>query len=95
MVKLIKSDVKHVAELADFRLSEKEVLKFQEELSETLEFVNILGEISTKGVKPTSHVTGLQDVTKGDVSRPSLSQEQTLRNAPSIYNNFFKVKSIF
>lgn len=95
MAKLTKSDVKHVAELAGFRLSGREILRLQKELSETLEFIKTLEEINTTGVAPTSHVTGLQNVTKEDFSRPSLSQDRALANAPSCHNNFFKTKSIF
>lgn len=95
MVKLTKSDVKHIAKLADFRLSEKAILKFQKELSETLEFIKTLGEIKTAKVKPTSQVTGLQNVTRDDLAYPSISQDQALINAPNCHNNFFKTKSIF
>jgi len=95
MAELTKSDVKHVASLADFRFSEKEILRLKKELSETLEFVKTLNEVRTEKVVPTSHVTGLQNVTKEDYPHPSLTQEQVLMNAPSCHNNFFKTKSIF
>lgn len=95
MAKLTKSDVKHVAGLANFRFSEKEILRLKKELSETLEFVKTLNEVRTKRVEPTSNVAGLQNVTKEDYPHPSLAQEQALVNAPPCHNNFFKTKPIF
>lgn len=95
MSKLTKSDVNHVADLADFEFSEKEIKKLQKELSETLSFIKRLEEVDTQKVEPTSQVTDSQNVLREDVSRPSLSQNQALKNAPQSHNNFFKTKSIF
>ncbi len=98
----MKIDVSHVAKLANLPLSEEEKKKFEKQLSETLDYVNQLEEIDTKGVEPTSQVTGLENVTREDVVTPSLSQEEVLKNAPSTgsgqakstHNGFFKVPAI-
>ena len=90
----MKIDVSHVAKLANLPLSEEEKKKFEKQLSETLEYVNQLNEIDIKGVEPTSQVTGLENVKREDVAKPSLSQEEALKNTKSKYNGFFKVKAI-
>lgn len=87
--------VKHVALLAKLKLDQKEIKKFQEQLSEILDYVNMLKELDTKGVEPTSQVTGLENVFREDKPLSSLSQEEALSGAKEKHNNFFKVKAIF
>lgn len=90
----MKIDVSYVAKLANLPLSKAEKKKFEKQLSETLDYVKQLEEIDTKGVEPTSQVTGLENVTREDEAKPSLSQEEVLKNAKSTHNGFFKVKAI-
>jgi len=87
--------VKHVALLANLKLSQKEIKKFQKQLSEILDYVNILNKLDTKGIEPTSQVTGLENVFRKDKPTPSLSQKEALSGAKEKHNNFFKVKAIF
>lgn len=90
-----KKAVKHVALLANLKLSEKEVKRFQKQLSDVLAYVDQLKELNTKGVEPTSQVTGLENVLRKDESRPSLSQEEVLSGAKQKEKGMFKVKAIF
>lgn len=93
-MKLSKDHIKHVAKLANLPLTEEEEEKLGEQLSQTLDYVNKLEEISTKDVEPTSQVTGLENVTREDEVLPSLSQEEALKNAKSTYQGYIKVKAI-
>lgn len=93
--KLTKDKVKHVALLADLKLSQKEVKKFQKQLSEILGYIDVLNKLNTKGVEPTSQLTGLENVLREDKPGSSLSQEGVLSGAKEKHNNFFKVKAIF
>lgn len=90
----MKIDVKKVAKLANLPLSDDETKKFESQLEETLEYIKNLEEVDTEGIEPTSQVTGLENVTREDVTLPSLSQEEALKNAKSTHNGFFKVKGI-
>ncbi len=93
-MKLTKDQVKHVAKLANLPLTDEEVTKFEEQLSETLDYIDQLNEIDTTGVEPTSQVTGLENVLREDETKPSLSQDEALGNTKSKQNGFFKVKAI-
>lgn len=93
--KLTKAEVKQVAKLANLTLSDEEVEKLGEQLSETLEYVGQLNEIDTEQIDPTHSVTGLSNVMRKDETEPSLSQEQALQNAKSVEDGQFKVKAIF
>ena len=93
--KLTKTEVKHIAKLAQLELSEKEIEIFQKQLSEILGYVSQLNELDTSGVEPTGQVTGLENVFREDKTAPSLTQKEVLSNAKEKYNNFFKIKAIF
>lgn len=90
----MKFDIKHVAKLANLSLTSEEEEKFGKQLEETVEYIEGLDEVKTDGVEPTSQVTGLENVTREDEIKPSLTQEQALSNASSTHNGFFKVKGI-
>lgn len=90
----MKIDVAHVAKLANLPLRPEEKEKFEKQLAETLEYVNRLEEIDTKGIEPTSQVTGLENITRKDETTPSLTQEEALSNTKNKYNGLFKVKAI-
>ena len=91
----MKLDIKHIAKLATLTLSHEEEEKFSKQLEETATYIQGLEEVDTNGVEPTSQVTGLENVTREDEIKPSLSQEDALRNSKSTHNGFFKVKGIF
>lgn len=93
--RLSSKQVKHVVHLADLKLGPKEIKKFQKQLSEVLDYFNVLKKLNTKKVEPTSQVTGLENVFREDKPRPSLSQEEVLSGAKEKHNNFFRVKAIF
>ncbi len=94
-MKLTADQVRHVGKLANLTLSDQEVEKFSDQLSETLKFVEELNEINTKEVEETNSVTGLFNITRQDQTEPSLSQDQALQNAKSKDGNSFKVKAVF
>lgn len=88
-------DINHLAKLANLPLTDEEKEKFEKQLQETLDYVDQLKEIDTKGIEPTSHVTGLENVTREDIAQPSFSQDEALTNAKSKHNGLFKVTAIF
>ena len=90
----MKINVPHVAKLANLTLSDKELKKFDSQLQETVDYVEELEEVNTKGVEPTSQVTGLENVLREDVATPSLTQDEALSNAKATHNGFFKVDAI-
>lgn len=92
---LTKDQVKHVAKLANLPISEVEIAKFEEQLSETLNFVEQLDQVNTDGIEATHSVTGLFNVVRDDETEPSFSQQDALKNAKSTEEGQFKVKAIF
>ena len=93
----MKINVPHIAKLANLKLKNSEIKKFESQLSEILSYIEKLKEADTKNVEETSQVTGLENVTREDEidSSKTLTQEEALLNAKSKYNGFFKAKVIF
>ncbi len=90
----MKLDVRNVAKLANLKITDEEVKKFEIQLSEVLQYVDQLQKIDTTGVTETSQVTGLENVLREDVAKQSLTQEEALVNAKSQHNGLFKVKGV-
>ncbi len=88
------SEVEHVAELARLRLTDEEKALFREQLSAILDHAAVLQGVDTSAIAPTATVLPLRNVLREDISRPSLSQEDVLANAPDARDGFFAVRAI-
>lgn len=95
MAKLSKDDVLKLAKLSRLRLSEDEVTRYQDELSSILAYVEKLSSVDTKGLKPTSQVTGLTNVMRQDeVIEYQAKPSDLMQQAPAKEKNQFKVKRV-
>ena len=90
----MKINVNKVAKLANLPISTLEESKLEKQLDETINYVEELNKVDTKGVEPTSQVTGLENITRDDIANLSLSQEDALKNAKQTHNGFFVVSAI-
>jgi aspartyl-tRNA(Asn)/glutamyl-tRNA(Gln) amidotransferase subunit C len=90
----MKIDVPHVAILANLKLDNKDIVKFEKQLSEILNYVEKLKEVNTEKVDATSQVTGLENILRKDETSTSLTQEEALSNTKSQKNGLLKVKAI-
>lgn len=90
----MKLNIKHIARLANLPLKNDEIKQLDSQLTETLEYIDQLNEVDTKETEPTSQVTGLENITREDIAKESLTQEQALSNTDETHNGLFKVKGI-
>ncbi len=93
-MKLGYEEVKHIALLARLGLSEAELEKFREQLSNILENFEILQQVDTSDVPPTAQAIALENVLRDDETMPSLPAEEVLANAPSQEEGHFKVRAV-
>jgi aspartyl-tRNA(Asn)/glutamyl-tRNA(Gln) amidotransferase subunit C len=94
MSKISVAEVERVAKLARIGLSSSEAEKMSAELGEIVGFVEQLSEVNVDRVLPTDQVTGLVDVWREDVIKPSLSRTALLANAPQQENGYIVVKRV-
>jgi aspartyl-tRNA(Asn)/glutamyl-tRNA(Gln) amidotransferase subunit C len=93
MAKLTRDDVLKLARLARLELSDEEVGKFEQEFNAILAYVEQLQGVETKGLEPTSQVTGLTSITRQDVVKDyGATPEELLKNVPARDGKLIKVK---
>jgi aspartyl-tRNA(Asn)/glutamyl-tRNA(Gln) amidotransferase subunit C len=93
-MKLTDEEVRHIALLARLGVSDAEVEKFREQLSNILENMEILKQADTEGLAPTSQSVALENVYRPDEPAPSLPVSEVLANAPNREDNSFKVNAV-
>ena len=94
MERISKDDVRHVAKLAELEFNEKDVEKITSQLDRILDHVAKISKVDTEGIPPTSHVLDIKNVFREDEAKPSVTQEEALKNAPDEENQGFKVPKI-
>jgi len=93
-MKLSREEVLRIARLARLGLNEAEVDKFREQLSNLLENFEILQQVDTTDVPPTTQAVPLQNVLRDDEVAPSFPQDEILANAPRKEDDFFRVRAV-
>lgn len=89
------NDLKHVAELARLKLSDKEERKFGEQLGSVLQYVEKLNEVDTKNIPITAQVSGLANVSREDrVFNWDRGEVETALNQADMESGYVKVKRI-
>ena len=91
---LSKDEVLHVARLARVGLTDAEVEKFQVQLSDILDNFDVLSQIDTAGVEPTTHTLPLESVMAADEPLDSLTAEEVLANAPLHHDGYLRVRAV-
>lgn len=89
-----KEDVNYIAKLSKLEFNDAEVDQFATDLNSILDYVKKLDELDTSDVEPTSHVLSIHNAVREDVTKPSLTSEKALRNAPSGVNGHFEVPRV-
>jgi aspartyl-tRNA(Asn)/glutamyl-tRNA(Gln) amidotransferase subunit C len=94
MATISKQHVEHIASLARIRLTKEEIARFSDQLSVIFDYIETLNELDTKGVEPLSHVTGLTNVTREDIARPSELTDKLIEQMPESADRYLRVKGI-
>jgi len=93
-MKLSREEVLHIARLARVALTESEINRLSEQLSQLLENFEALQQVDTSGVPPTSQSITLQNVMKDDKPASSLPASEILANAPRKEGDFFRIHAV-
>jgi aspartyl/glutamyl-tRNA(Asn/Gln) amidotransferase C subunit len=96
-VKITEKEVRYVAELANLKLTDAEISRFEADLNGILEHFDKLNEIDTTGVPPMAQVlfeSGETATLREDVPVEPLGNEAALANAPQPGAGYFKVPKV-
>jgi aspartyl-tRNA(Asn)/glutamyl-tRNA(Gln) amidotransferase subunit C len=93
-LKLSREEVQHIALLARLGVDESDLEKFSVQLSNILENFDILQQVDTIDVPPTSHPVALSNVLREDEVTPSFAPADILANAPQEEEGCFRVRAV-
>ncbi len=93
-MKISREEVQHIALLARLGVDEADLDKFSVQLSNILENFEILEQVDTTGVPPTSHPVPLSSVMRDDKVLPSYPPADILANAPQEEDDSFRVRAV-
>lgn len=85
-----KEKIKHIANIAMLDFSEEELEKFADSFSETMDFVDQIRHVPTKGGK-TFQVNDMESHLRDDQVREGLDQDQATRNSKSEKYGYFDI----
>lgn len=94
-MKLTKEQVAHIAHLVRLELTAEQAEKFSHQLSDILDYMEILNEVDTDSVEETNQVTGLENIERPDIVREKQdpTTEELLACSPNpVEMNQIKVK---
>lgn len=93
MAQLTREDVLKLAQLARIDVAENEVETFVGEFNAILQYVEQLQSVDVEGLKPTSQVTGLTNVTRKDeIVDYGYEPSDLLKNVPHTKDDLIQVK---
>ena len=91
---LSADDVRAIADLARLELSEDDVERYQQQLSDILGYFQKLEELDTSHIDPTSSVLPLTNVMRADKATTALSVDDAVTNAPDSDGEQFRVSAV-
>ncbi len=91
---LSADEVRYIARLARVALSDGEVQRLQEQLSDILDHFAVLNAVDTEGVPPTAQTFEMTNVLRADETAPSSSRDDILANAPREDGGYFRVRAV-
>ena len=91
---LTREEVLHIASLCRIAMTDEDVGRLQDQLSDILAQFEVLDQLATSDVPPTSHPVELHSIFKADRSSDSLPKDQVLRNAPRREADHLRIKAV-
>ena len=93
-MKIDKSQVEHVAQLARLHFDEEQLEMFVNQLNTILDYFDKLQDLDTTAIEPTSHVVAIHNALRDDEVKSFDANDLLLKNAPSKENKCYKVPKV-
>jgi len=91
---ITKKEVEHIAQLAELKLTDEELDKFSEQLSDVIRSFEKLDELDTENIEPTAYTVPMKNILRKDEVKDSMDREKVLANAPDKKDGHFRVPEI-
>ena len=92
--RLTAEEVRHIALLARVGMTDDEVERMRDTLSDILAQFEALREVDTGDLEPTAHSVSLLSVMRDDEAGDSLDRDAALANAPNRQGDLVRVKAV-
>ena len=92
--KISEAEVKEIALLTRIAMSESEISLMAGQMSNILESIDVLNEVNTDDIEPTSHSAEVNSVMREDIPGDSLKLDDVLANAPHREGDFIRVRPV-
>ncbi|MCX4303436.1 MAG: Asp-tRNA(Asn)/Glu-tRNA(Gln) amidotransferase subunit GatC [Clostridia bacterium] len=89
-----KEEVEHIAKLACLNLSEAEKERYAGDMTEILEFANMINSVNTDEVNETIGANENYNVFRKDEIVQTVDKESLLQNAPSQEDGMFQIPKV-
>lgn len=93
-MKITQEEVTHVANLSKLAFSAEETAEFATTLSKIVDMVEMLGEVDTTGVAPTTTMAERKTVLRPDVAEEGTNRDLLFKNVPEQEDYYIKVPAI-
>ena len=89
-----KEEIIHIAKLASLNLSEAEIERYAKDMTEILDFANMINSVDTDQIKETIAANENYNVFRKDEVIPSTDRDLLLQNAPSKDEGMFRIPKV-
>jgi aspartyl-tRNA(Asn)/glutamyl-tRNA(Gln) amidotransferase subunit C len=96
-VKITEPEVRYVADLANLKLTDSEIIRLAKDMDEILTHMDVLSQLDTSAVEPMAQVLFQSEETatlREDQPIPPLGNEIALFNAPLAGAGYYKVPKV-
>lgn len=94
MAKVTKEQVQKIADVARLDINDEETEVLVKQLSDMLDYADVLKELDAEGIEPLYQVHEHTNVTRKDEPRQWITQEEAFKNTAVHKDNQFQVPSI-
>ncbi|MEO1052824.1 MAG: Asp-tRNA(Asn)/Glu-tRNA(Gln) amidotransferase subunit GatC [Bacteroidota bacterium] len=89
-----KSTLEKIAHLARLEFDESSAEEMMKDMTKIITWVEKLNEVDTEGVEPLTTMSHEINALREDVTRPHLSHERAMKNAPKKDPDYFRVPKV-
>ena len=89
-----KEEIIHIAKLASLNLTEEEIAKYANDLTDILSFAEVVNKLNTDEIKETIGINGEFNVFRKDEVKQDISKDELMKNAPSQDEGMFRIPKV-
>ena len=93
-MRLTTEEVRHIALLARVGMTDEEIERMRDQMSNILENFDVLDQVDTEGIEPTGHSVDLSTVMREDAVTESSPVADVLANVPSSEDDLIRVRAV-